>query len=229
MAQSFQTILNRKKEQERPKATYFSLPKSTEVKVRFLQELDPDSANFESEKGSALYLVEHVSPHDFRRKAECTYETEGRCLPCELNKTQPTIMIDNKQVNRPWAQRSNMYIYVVTEELDEKGFNLVKVLQRPAPGNFFNQLLNFRDDEGDGSITDHAFKISKGANQNDGWNLSVALKSFDYRVSELVDMETLVGRKIPYNEQASFYMVNSESESSEEVSDIKQTSDTVDW
>ena len=206
---SLQDILNRKREIEdresRPKLDWFSL-KDGSVKVQFLQELGDEAPNYNKDRGKAVYLVEHVSPYDFRKKALCTYESDGRCWACEMNQEETSVELDdgkgNKVVkNYPWSQKTNMYIYLITEHGD------VKVLSWPAPGSVFDLLYQFAEEENDGSITGQTFAISKGPQRNDKWSLMPSKKEIPIPDDlALVNLEEAVGFKVEYEKQKSFYL-----------------------
>lgn len=232
MAFSLDDVLRKKRQQaenaERPKVEWFSLAKKNPVRTRFLQEFTEDSPTYDANVGKVLFLAEHVSPYDFKRRAECSYDTEGRCFACEMNKEETQVKIGTEIKNYPWSQKTNMYTYIVTEDQE------VKVLSRPAPGSFFDQLHDFAMDDGEGSITKHEFKISKGPQRNDKWNVSVQLKTTIEvpDLSELVDLEKAVGRKIPYAEQKKFYLPEQKEEQASEATSApasQASSGNFDW
>lgn len=244
MSQSLQDILRKKREQDerqdRPKVEWFSLAKKNPIRVKFLQELHEDAPNYDSSRGSALFLVEHVSPHNFRRRAECTFDTEGRCYACEMDKTQPFLTEKDKdgnpvldkegkavRRNHPWGQKNNMYVWVMTE--DEKA----QVLSRPAPGNFFDQLYVFAEEENEGSITDVTFRISKGTAKSDKWELRDTKNGFEVNeIPELVNLADAVSIKVPYEKQQEFYGVDETPEVTENNRSAASgftKADDVDW
>lgn len=212
MSKTLKDILKKKQEQDernnRPKVDYFSVKEGSSVFVQFLQELGEDSPTYDKDRGSALFLVEHVSPYNFRRKAECTYDLEGRCFACEMNQIETKLEIDGETKNYPWSQRTNMYIQLITEEGD------VKVLSRPAPGAVFDSLYGFAEEENEGSLTGQTFKISKGSKKNDKWELMPSKKSIDVPAQpELIDLSESVGLKVAYEEQKNFYIPQEKTES----------------
>ena len=232
MALDLKDVLRKKRQQqenaERPKVDWFSLTKKNPIKVRFLQEFSEDSKNYDSTRGKILFLAEHVSPYDFRRRAECTYDTEGRCFACEMSKVETQLKVGNETKNYPWSQKINMYTWIATEDGE------LKVLSRPASGSFFDQLHDFNEDDGEGSITQHEFKISKGVQKNDKWNLAVQLKtSFELPdLSEIVDLEAAVGRKIPFADQKKFYIPEPKDDQEPQVTEVAKsqaTSSNFDW
>ncbi len=205
MSQTFKDILKQKQERaernERPKVEWFTLKNNESKNVRFLQEFDTDMRNYDSKFGTALFLTEHVSPEEWSRKALCSFEDEGRCFACEMDKEQPKIVEDGKDRWHPWGQRTNFYVYVV----DSKGD--VRVISRPTSGKFFDAIV-YEIGENDNSITDVTFKISKGATNQAPWELrSTKKEHFELpEIPELVDLKSAVGLKVTYAEQRGFYL-----------------------
>jgi hypothetical protein len=68
------------------KARWAKLEDAESVKVRFLQELDPDSPTYNEKAGLGFIAVEHTNPKDYRRKALCTMEDQGKCYGCEQHR-----------------------------------------------------------------------------------------------------------------------------------------------
>lgn len=227
MATSLKDVLQKKKEYaertERPQFDYFSLKDNNPAKVVFLQEIDPDVKTEANEKGrgSALFLVEHTSPHDFRRRAECTFEEEGRCFACEMNQEEP----ENK-----WWAKTNFYIQVFNAK-----DNKVKVLSRPVAnkeGGFFDLLYTWAEEENEGSITDQTFSISKAGEKTSPWTLMPTTKKLEVPDTvELVDLEQAVGIKIEYEKQRNFYIPRGfDSDSAESKGDNPKPKEAdLDW
>lgn len=203
---------------DRPKIDYFSLANNNPARIRFLQELDPDAPNYDKDKGSALFLVEHTSPQQFTRKAICTMETEGRCFACEMNQEQP---------KERWWSRINMYVQVFDAK-DEK----VKVLSRSAPGPFFDQLVDWANEENEehpGSVVGPTFKISKGPNKTDSWVVTKTNRVLELPdVVELVDLTQAVGANVEYDKQRNFYLPKGDSEPEPEDESI-DNDPKMDW
>lgn len=226
MATDLKSILQRKREyaerNERPKIEWFSLKNGGSAKVVFLQELDEDLAD---SKGSAIYLVEHTSPQDFKRRAECTFDEEAgtRCFACEMNQEEP---------NNSWWAKTNFYVQVYVETKDDKpGEGSVKVLSRPVSnkeGGFFDLLYEWAIEENGGKVTGRTFTISKGAEKTSPWSLMPTTKMLQVPENvELVDLETLK-RTIPYEQQRNFYLpkgdeVTEEDDGEEKATKPKQT------
>ena len=83
-------LLDRPKyENDGPKVKWLKLADGQSVKIRFIEELDEDSANYAEKRGLALVVKEHVNPKDYKRKAVDTMETEGRDWAEEMHRKDP--------------------------------------------------------------------------------------------------------------------------------------------
>lgn len=231
MATDLKSILQRKKEYservERPAVEWFGLKEGASAKVVFLQELDSDLAD--PAKGAALYLVEHSSPENFMRRAECTFDEESgeRCFACEMNQEDP---------NNNWWAKTNFYVQVYVETKDDKpGEGKVKVLSRPVSnkeGGFFDLLYNWAVEENNGKVTGVTFTISKGAEKTSSWSLMPSTKKLDVPESaELIDLSTAVSVKIEYDKQRNFYLPKSKtkSEPAKDEEKVKAATEDLQW
>lgn len=221
-------VLKQRQEREersnRPEVAWFTLKgkKDSTVRLRFLQELDTDARNYDSARGVVLFETEHVSPRDFRRRATCTYDSEGRCFSCEMDKVEPFLEEDGVKRWHPWGQKTNLYVQVYTEE------GKVEVLSRPADGKFFDSLYDECTVENDNSITDVTFKISKGSAKNSPWEIKTTKQEIEVPdVVQLVDLTQAVVRSIAYADQKNFYIPESKDEQPKEVK--KEQPADLDW
>jgi len=57
------------------KVKWLKLADGQSAKIRFIEELDEDSANYNEKRGLALVVREHVNPKDYKRRAVDTMET----------------------------------------------------------------------------------------------------------------------------------------------------------
>jgi hypothetical protein len=205
MGTNFKDVLKRNQERsdraDRPKVNWFKLERNETKFIKFLQEFDTDMRNYDSARGTALFLVEHVSPESFSRKALCSFDDEGNCFACEMDKQQPSIGEGEDKKWHPWGQKTNFYVYVIDKEGE------ISVMSRPTIGKFFDSIVE-EIGENNNSLTDLGFKISKGPKNNSPWELK-AKDSYDFDlpdVTELTDLSTVVGLKVPYEEQRGFYL-----------------------
>ena len=81
-------LLDKPKE-DSPKVRWLKLADGQSVKIRFIEELDEDSAHFDSKRGLALVVKEHTNPKDYKRKAVDTMDSEGRDWAEEMYRKDP--------------------------------------------------------------------------------------------------------------------------------------------
>ena len=51
-----------KYDENKPRVRWLKLADGQSVKIRFIEELDEDSANYDAERGLALVVKEHTNP-----------------------------------------------------------------------------------------------------------------------------------------------------------------------
>ena len=51
------------------KVRWLKLADGQAVKIRFIEELDEDSSNYDAKRGLAIVVKEHTNPKDYKRKA----------------------------------------------------------------------------------------------------------------------------------------------------------------
>ena len=100
-------------ESDGTKARWVKLEDGESVKVRFLQELDPDSPSYNEKAGLGFIAVEHTNPKDYRRKALCTMDDQGKCWGCEQHR---------KDFKAGWKGRSRLYINVLVDDGKEEPY-----------------------------------------------------------------------------------------------------------
>jgi hypothetical protein len=204
-----------------PKTKWFKLSDKQAVKVLFLQELDPDSANFSVKNDLGFLATEHVNPENFRIKAVCSAD-EGACYGCEMH--------DKMGWKAGWKQKTRLYINVLVDD----GVNdpYVAVLsQGNGPKSITPALLEYAGLVG--TITDKWYRIKRdGAGQTDTSYLLMPLGPHDKNVEdyELYDLEKVV-RQVPYEEQAAHYNRGTEGDVQEaparENTAVAPTNDSV--
>jgi hypothetical protein len=180
-----------------PDMFYKVFPKrGDEIVVRFLQELDPEMANYREDRGVGFIAVEHEagdSDRAFMFKALCTMDSENQCYGCERHKAN---------YKEGWRPKQNLYINVLTE-ID--GELKVFVIAKNANSGFVQSLIQEAIDEG--SITDANYRITKTGEKSQTQWLLKRLKSepLDDSESILWNLEEEVVKDISYADQAEFY------------------------
>lgn len=181
---------------DRVKAKFLKLADGQSMKVRFLQELDPDSPHYNEEAGLGFLAIEHQSPADFRRRALCTMDDEGSCYGCEQYRAG----------EKAFRQKSKLYINALVTLPD--GTQEVQVLsQGNGPKSVTPALIEAAGDYG--SITNREFKLKRtGAGQTDtSYTLIPQDKdeaAYNILQHELFDLEKVVFN-VPLDKQQEYY------------------------
>lgn len=205
-----------------PKARWFKLEDGQSASVRFLQEFDENSDNFDKEKGTVLVAVEHSAPGDFKTKALCTAD-EGPCFACEMNRKDRALPKD-EQVNT-WYGKTSLYANVLVTPSD--GDPYVAILRQGiGPKSITPTLIEISNLYG--GITQNQFRIKRtgGGFNNTSYSLVVLPNKAEDDVSqyELYDLEAICTRSVSYEDQPKFYLGDSaeesEGEASEDTTDI---------
>ena len=138
-----------------PKAKWLKLEDGESIKIRFLQELDPDSPHYSETAGLGFIAVEHTNPKDYRRKALCTIEDQGRCWGCEQHK---------KDYKAGWKGRSRLYINVLVDDGKEDPY--VAVLSQGSSGKTITPtVIEYAGEMG--SITNLMWRIKRSGTKTD--------------------------------------------------------------
>jgi hypothetical protein len=200
---------------ESSKAKWVKLDDAESVKIRFLQELDPDSPEYNDKLGLGFIAVEHTNPKDYRRKALCTMEDQGKCWGCEQHR---------KDYKAGWKGRSRLYINVLVDDGKEDPY--VAILSQGSSGKTVTPtLIEYAGEMG--SITNLMWRIKRTGTKTDTSYTIIPLakdeEKFDTSSLELYKLEEVAIRDLPYANQESFFL----GEGGQEESDA--TSSNVDW
>lgn len=181
---------------DRVKVTWAQVPNKGAVKVRFLQELDADSPNYSAKNGLAVLNVEHAGGQNWKRKASCTMEEEGRCYACEKVAAG----------EKGWGQKSRLYVNVLVDNGQDEPF--VAVLSQSFSSQSITPSLLEQAEEME-TITDRWFKIKKNGEKKDTTYVLTALRELDSEQPKVEDFElfdlndALI--KVPYERQSAHY------------------------
>ena len=180
------------------KGRWLKLADGQSVKIRFLQELDPDSKNYNQEYGVGFIAVEHTNPKDYRRKALCSIDDQGRCFGCEQHRRDP---------KAGWKGRSRLYINVLVDDGQEDPY--VAILSQGAgPKSATPEVIQYAGETG--SITDVVWRLKRTGERTDTNYSIIPLPTSDVAKSdkkhELYDLEKIAVRDIAYAEQETFYL-----------------------
>jgi hypothetical protein len=203
-------------ESDGTKARWVKLEDGESVKVRFLQELDPDSPSYNEKAGLGFIAVEHTNPKDYRRKALCTMDDQGKCWGCEQHR---------KDFKAGWKGRSRLYINVLVDDGKEDPY--VAILSQGSSGKTVTPtLIEYAGEMG--SITNLMWRIKRSGTKTDTSYTIIPLGKdetpFDMSSLEFYILEDTAVRDLPYTEQETFFA--GEGHQNEEQS---STSSSVDW
>jgi hypothetical protein len=198
------------------KGRWFKVEDGESVKIRFLQELDPDSPNYDEKRGCGFIALEHINPKDYRKKALDTMETEGRDWAQEQHRKDP---------KTGWKARTRLYINVLVDDGKEEPF--VAILSQGTSGKTITPtLIEYAGEMG--SITNLMWRIKRNGSKTDTSYTIIPLAKdeapFDFSSLELFDLEKTAVRHVPYAEQEAFYTGSGSQEESQSA-----TSSSVDW
>jgi len=180
---------------DRPKSEWVKLAPNETQEIRFLQEVDADSKFYSEKNGLVLAASEHTKPGDYRTKAVCSLDDEGRCYGCERHQA------DYKE---GWKARTRLYANVLIGSGKDAQ---VAILSQGFSGKSITPNL-LQAAEAFGGITKTIFSIKRiGSGTDTSYSLfpKGQDESFDPESYELFDLEQVAVRKVPYAEQSAFF------------------------
>ena len=216
--------LNKQMEQSAPsgdsqKGRWLQVKDGQSIKIRFMQEVDPDSANYVEKAGLAFIAIEHTNPKDYKRKALCTIDDQGRCFGCEQHHRDP---------KAGWKGKRRFYSNVLVN--DEKEEPYVAIFsQGVGPKSATEEVIQYAGETG--SITNINWKLKRtGTGMETNYSI-IPLPTGDaspinFDKYELFDLSKTAVRDVSYEEQENFYL-GITSDSSEEPA--SSTSSAVEW
>lgn len=202
---------------EGSKARWVKLEDGESVKIRFLQELDPDSPSYAEKNGLGFIAVEHTNPKDYKRKALCSMEDQGKCFGCEQHR---------KDFKAGWKGRSRLYINVLVDDGKEEPY--VAILSQGSSGKTVTPtLIEYAGEMG--SISNLMWRIKRTGTKTDTSYTIIPLQKdetpFDSSALELYKLEETAVRDLPYVDQEAFF--NGEGGHAE--AEDSATSSSLDW
>lgn len=193
-----------------PKVRWLKIEDGQAVKIRFANEIDEDSKDYDEKRGLAIVVSEHVNPSDYKRKAVCSMDDEGRCFGCEMHR---------KDMKAGWRARLRFYTNVIVDDGNEDPYAAIWSMGVAKSPTF--DILREYAAEGN-SISGMTWKVKRNGK---GTETSYALipgqadsDKFNWDSVELFPLEAAI-RQVPYSEQESFYF----------GFDNPSTSTDVDW
>ena len=201
------------------KGRWLQLKDGQSLKIRFMQEIDPDSPTYVEKAGLAFIAIEHTNPADYKRKALCTIEDQGRCYGCEMHRRDP---------KAGWKGRQRFYANVLVDDGTEEPYVAI-FSQGVGPKSATQEVVSYAGETG--SITNLNWKLKRTGEKTDT-NYSIIplptanAETIDFDKYELHDLSKTAVRDVQYPDQENFYFgITSES------SDAKAstTSSAVEW
>jgi len=178
------------------KVRWVKLADGQSAKVRFVEELDTDSANYDESRGLSVVIAEHTNPKDYKRKASCTIDSEGRCYGCEMGRKEP---------KSGWRSRLRWYGNVIIDDGTEAPYVAVwsqGISKQSAFGNLREYAIET------GSISNLEWKIKRnGQGTETNYTLLPTkpdTEPFKFDGIEPFNLEKVV-REVAYAEQENFY------------------------
>ena len=199
-----------------PKGRWLKLNDGQSVKIRFLQELDPDSESYNANAGLGFIAIEHTNPLDYRRKALCSIEDQGRCYGCEMHRRDP---------KAGWKGKSRLYINVLVDDGSEEPYVAI-FSQGSGAKSATPEIIQYAGETG--SISNVVWRLKRtGEKTETSYSIiplpTASTEPVDLQKYELLDLEKVAVRDVVYGEQEDFYLGRTSSE------DNVTTSPSVEW
>ena len=195
---------------EKPKAAQQSFQKTNwlklsdgqSIEVRFPNELDEESPNYDASRGLSVVVAEHTNPKDYKIKAVCTQDDDGRCFACEMHQRENAS--GNKEYKGGWRPKLRFYTNVVIEgDTPEVAVWSQGVSTKSA----FNMLREQAMETG--SISNVSWKMKRnGVGTETSYLLMPSApdaEPHNWEGLELFNLEKVV-RTVAYPEQEAFYL-----------------------
>lgn len=188
-----------KYDENKPRVRWLKLADGQSVKIRFIEELDEDSSNYDANRGLALVVKEHSNPKDYRRKAVDTMEEEGRDFAEEMYRKDP-------KANSGWKGKLRFYCNVLVDDGIEDPYVAIWSMG-VSKMSVFNTIREYALDTG--SISNMNWKLKRsGQGTETIYTLIPSApdsEPFDWKGVEPFPLESALN-KIPYAEQEAFYL-----------------------
>jgi hypothetical protein len=216
--------LNKQMEQSAPsgdsqKGRWLQLKDGQSLKIRFMQEVDPDSPTYVEKAGLAFIAIEHTNPKDYKRKALCTIDDQGRCFGCEQHHRDP---------KAGWKGKRRFYSNVLVDDGTETPYVAI-FSQGVGAKSSTEEVIAYAGETG--SITNINWKLKRtGTGMETNYSIiplpTANSEAIDFNKFELFDLTKTAVRDVDYNEQEGFYLgITSDASGATESS----TSSAVEW
>ena len=188
-----------KYDENRPRVRWLKLADGQSVKIRFIEELDEDSSNYNEGRGLALVVKEHSNPKDYRRKALDTMDAEGRDFAEEMYRKDP-------KGNSGWKAKLRFYCNVLVDDGMEDPYVAIWSMG-VSKQSVFNTIREYALDTG--SVSNLTWKLKRnGVGTETNYTLIPSVpdsEPFTWEGIEPFPLESALN-KIPYAGQEAFYL-----------------------
>ena len=188
-----------KYDEDSPRVRWLKIADGQAVKIRFVEELDEDSANYNVERGLALVVKEHTNPKDYKRKAVDTMDSEGRDWAEEMYRK------DYKN-NAGWKGRLRFYCNVLVDDGMEDPYIAIWSMG-VGKQSAFNTIREYALETG--SISNISWKLKRnGVSTETSYTLIPSApdaEPFNWGELKPYPLESAL-KNIPYAEQEAFYL-----------------------
>jgi hypothetical protein len=178
------------------KVRWLKLADGQSAKIRFVEELDSESAHYADGRGLSVVIAEHTNPKDYKRKAACTMDSEGRCYGCEMARLEP---------KSGWRSKMRFYCNVLVDDGLEDPYIAVWS-QGVSKQSAFNTIREYALETG--SISNLTWKLKRNGQGTETNYTRIPTgpdsEPFKWPEAENFNLEKVV-REVPYPEQESFY------------------------
>ena len=196
---NIKNLIDKPKSESGPKARWLKLEDGQSLKIRFVNEVDADSKAYDATRGLAIVVAEHTNPKDYRRKAACTMEEEGRCYGCEMHRRDPKV---------GWKARLRYYTNVIVDNGSDDPFTAIWSQGVGPKSPTTTTIIEYAGDTG--SITNVVWRLKRtGTGTQTSYSLfplTADETPFDWTGVETYDLEQTATRHIKYPDQESFFM-----------------------
>jgi len=186
-----------KYDENAPRVRWLKLADGQSVKIRFVEELDEDSASYNAERGLAFVVKEHTNPKDYRRKAVDTMDSEGRDWAEEMHRKDP---------KAGWRGRLRFYCNVLVDDGIEAPYVAIWSMGVSKQSSF-NTIREYAFDMG--SISNIVWKLKRnGQGTETSYTLFATApdsEPFDWSSVKAFPLDMAL-TNVAYAEQEAFYL-----------------------
>ena len=208
---------------EGQKGTWLKINDGQSVKIRFMQEIDPNSEHYNEKAGTAFIAVEHTNPEHYQRKALCSIDDQGRCFGCEMHRRDP---------KAKWGGKKRFYSNVIVDDGVKEPYVAI-LSQGLGPKAITETVIAWAGETG--SITNTVWKVKRtGSGATDTSYSAIPLptanaEAIDFAKYEMFDLEKTAVRDVPYSEQEAFYFGTSGDNALVGATSSAESSSAVEW